>query len=87
MSVAAGVELVDGEIVTAALSLGGVAAKPWRVAAAEASLVGGPPTDAAFRTAAEVLTAGAVPLPQNGFKVDLARNSVVRALRSASSSG
>lgn len=83
VSVAAGVELVDGEIVAAALALGGVAAKPWRVAAAEASLIGAPAGDAAFRAAAELITDGAAPLAQNGFKVDLARNSVVRALRRA----
>ena len=83
VSVAAGVQLVDGEIVSAALALGGVAAKPWRVAAAEACLIGAPAGDAAFRAAAELLTEGAVPLAQNGFKVDLARNSVVRALRRA----
>lgn len=83
VSVAAGVELVDGEITAAALALGGVAARPWRVAAAEASLIGAPAGDAAFRVAAELITDGAAPLAQNGFKVDLARNSVVRALRRA----
>ncbi|MDZ7887538.1 MAG: xanthine dehydrogenase family protein subunit M [Mycobacterium sp.] len=83
VSVAAGVELADGEIVAAALALGGVAARPWRVAAAEASLIGAPAGDTAFRAAAELITDGAAPLAQNGFKVDLARNSVVRALRRA----
>lgn len=83
VSVAAGLEVIDGVIVAAALALGGVAATPWRVAAAEESLIGAPVTDAAFRTAAELITAGAAPLAQNGFKVDLARNSVVRALRRA----
>ena len=76
VSVAAGVELLDGEIVAAALALGG--------AAAEAILIGARATDTAFRAAAELITADAVPLAQNGFKVDLARNSVVRALRRAS---
>lgn len=84
VSVAAGVELLDGEIVAAALALGGVATTPWRVAAAEAILIGARATDTAFRAAAELITADAVPLAQNGFKVDLARNSVVRALRRAS---
>ena len=83
VAVAAGVEIADGEIVAAALALGGVAARPWRVAAAEASLIGGPAGDTAFRAAAELITDGAAPLAQNGFKVDLARNSVVRALRRA----
>jgi len=83
VSVAAGVEFVDGHIVAAALALGGVAAKPWRVPAAEACLIGAPAGDAAFRAAAELITAGAAPLAQNGFKIDLARNSVVRALSRA----
>ncbi len=83
VSVAAGVEIADGEIAAAALALGGVAARPWRVAAAEASLIGAPAGDTAFRAAAELITDGAAPLAQNGFKVDLARNSVVRALRRA----
>ncbi|MCF6386942.1 xanthine dehydrogenase family protein subunit M [Mycobacterium sp. MBM] len=83
VSVAAGLELVDGDIASAALALGGVAATPWRVPAAEASLIGVAATDAAFRAAAELITADAVPLAQNGFKVDLARNSVVAALRRA----
>jgi xanthine dehydrogenase YagS FAD-binding subunit len=83
VSVAAGLDLVDGEIAAAALALGGVAAKPWRVAAAEASLIGARAGDAAFRVAAELITQGAAPLAQNGFKIDLARNSVVRALRRA----
>lgn len=86
VSVAAGVELVDGKIAAAALALGGVAAKPWRVAAAEARLIGAPATEDAFRAAAQLCTTGAVPLAQNGFKVDLARHSVVRALRAAASS-
>lgn len=83
VSVAAGLDLVDGDIAAAALALGGVAATPWRVAAAEASLIGAPAGDAAFRVAAELITQGAAPLAQNGFKIDLARNSVVRALRRA----
>jgi xanthine dehydrogenase YagS FAD-binding subunit len=83
VSVAVGLDLVDGDIAAAALALGGVAATPWRVAAAEASLIGAPAGDAAFRVAAELITQGAAPLAQNGFKIDLARNSVVRALRRA----
>lgn len=83
VSVAAGVEMVDGEIASAAVALGGVAAKPWRVSAADACLIGAPAGEVSFRAAAELITAGAVPLAQNGFKVELARNAVVRALRRA----
>jgi xanthine dehydrogenase YagS FAD-binding subunit len=80
VSVAAGVELRDGVVRSAAVALGGVAARPWRVAAAEAQLLGREPSRDAFRAAAAVLLDGAIPLRQNGFKVTLAANSVVRAL-------
>lgn len=80
ISVAVGLEVADGVIRSTALALGGVAAKPWRVAAAEAALVGRTPGRGVFRTAATLAMAGARPLSQNGFKVDLGKNAVVRAL-------
>lgn len=83
VSVAAGLQIRDGVISAAALALGGVAPMPWRVSAAERVLVGNPPTDDVFGAAAERLMAGAQPLPQNGFKVDLGKHSIVRALRRA----
>ncbi|AHC24950.1 MULTISPECIES: FAD binding domain-containing protein [Mycobacteriaceae] len=83
VSVAAGVHLVEGKITAAAVVLGGVAAAPWRVAGAEQQLIGTSPSDTAFGAAADALIAGAEPLAQNGFKIGLARNSVVRALRRA----
>jgi xanthine dehydrogenase YagS FAD-binding subunit len=52
--------------------------------AAESALVGQPSDTENFRTAAELAIAGAIPLSQNGFKVDLAKHSIVRALRRAS---
>lgn len=84
VSVAAGLRIEDGIIRAVAIGLGGVSSMPWRVADAENSLVGQAPTDTAFRTAARLALAGAVPLSQNGFKVDLGRHSVVRALTKAS---
>ena len=84
VSVAAGLHIVDGTIHAAAIGMGGVAATPWRVAAAEDSLLGQQPTQAAFRRAARLAMAGAEPLSQNGFKVDLGMHSVVRALTTAS---
>lgn len=80
VSVAAGVELCDGVVRSAAVALGGVAAQPWRAAAAEAQLVGREPSRDAFQAAAAILLEHAEPLRQNGFKVTLAKNSVVRAL-------
>jgi xanthine dehydrogenase YagS FAD-binding subunit len=80
LSVAAGVEVTDGVVASAALALGGVAARPWRVRAAEERLVGNPPSTEHFRAAGVLMMAGARPLPQNAFKVDLGHHSVVRAL-------
>lgn len=80
VSVAAGLRIEDGGITDAALALGGVAAKPWRLREAEASLIGRRPDAHAFRTAATIAMAGAQPLRQNAFKVDLGRHSIVRAL-------
>lgn len=85
VSVAAGLEIQDGVIVSAAIAMGGVASKPWRVHAAERSLLGKQPGAESFRTAVELALAGAQPLTQNGFKVDLGKHSVVRTLRLASS--
>jgi xanthine dehydrogenase YagS FAD-binding subunit len=83
VSVAAGLHLRDGVVVSAALALGGVAAMPWRVREAENALLGREPDADAFHTAAELAMQGAQPLSQNSFKVDLGRHSVVRALTSA----
>jgi xanthine dehydrogenase YagS FAD-binding subunit len=84
VSVAAGVEIADGVIRSAAIAVGGVAAKPWRTTGAEAALVGRRPDGETFRAAAQLAMAGAEPLSQNGFKVDLGKHSVVRALTLAS---
>ena len=83
VSVAVGLAIEDGVITSAALALGGVASKPWRLHAAEAALVGRPADEAAFHAAAALAMEGAEPLPQNEFKVDLGRHGVVRALTRA----
>jgi xanthine dehydrogenase YagS FAD-binding subunit len=80
VSVAAGLHIEDGRITAAALALGGVAASPWRLHDAESALVGSRPDTAAFHAAADIAMTGAQPLPQNAFKVDLGRHSIVRAL-------
>ncbi|MES2184474.1 MAG: xanthine dehydrogenase family protein subunit M [Pseudomonadota bacterium] len=83
VSVAAGLDLQDGVVRDAALALGGVAHKPWRSPAAEQVLVGRPLDDAGIAAAAQLLLAHAEPLQHNGFKVELARRSITRALRTA----
>jgi xanthine dehydrogenase YagS FAD-binding subunit len=52
----------------------------WRVRTAENSLLGNAPSPVAFHTAADLAVSGANALSQNGFKIDLGRHSVVRAL-------
>ena len=81
VSVAAALDIRDGRVRDAALALGGVAHKPWRVAAAEDALIGKPLGDASIAAATSRLLAGARPLKENAFKVELARRSVARALQ------
>jgi len=70
-------------IATARVALGSVAQRPWRLTAAEAGLPGAPLTREALIPVIERAMADAVPLPQNGFKVLMARNAAVRALLTA----
>lgn len=80
VSVAAVLRLEDGRIGHVRLVAGGVASRPWRLAAAEASLLGQAPGPAAFEAAAALAAQGARPLAQNGFKVNLLSGAVRRAL-------
>ena len=83
VSVAAALELEDGNISEARLALGGVAHKPWRDREAEATLEGKPPTAKNFERAADVLLQGARGFGHNDFKIELARRAIVRALGQA----
>ena len=80
VSVAAAVELEGGTIKSARLALGGVAHKPWRAEAAERSLQGKPANAASYRAAAELALAGAKTYQYNGFKVEMAKRTIVRGL-------
>jgi len=80
VSVAAAVEVRDGRVADVRLALGGVAHKPWRATQAEAALRGGPATRAAFEAAAAAELAPAQPLRDNGFKIELARRTIVAVL-------
>jgi xanthine dehydrogenase YagS FAD-binding subunit len=84
ISVAAGLEITDGQIASVGLALGGVALKPWRMTEAENVLQGKAPTPDGFRRAAEILLHGAHGYAHNTFKIELAKQSVVRALTVAS---
>ena len=80
VSAAAALRIEDGRIAEARLALGGVALKPWRCQASEATLAGARPDAAAFRAAAEAALADAKPSGNNAFKIELARRIAVRAL-------
>jgi xanthine dehydrogenase YagS FAD-binding subunit len=80
VSAAAALHIENETIVEARLALGGVAMKPWRAREAELVLNGGPADAAHFERAADVALAEAKPSGDNGFKIDLARRIIVRAL-------
>jgi xanthine dehydrogenase YagS FAD-binding subunit len=80
VSTAAALRIEDGVVSDVRLALGGVAHRPWRATAAEYVLRGLPATEASFAAAAESELEAATPLRDNGFKVPLARNLVVRTL-------
>jgi xanthine dehydrogenase YagS FAD-binding subunit len=80
VSLAAAVEVTDGVVTQARLALGGVAHKPWRARAAEEALRGQPAGEPAFLAAADAELAAATPLRDNGYKIPLARNLIVRTL-------
>ena len=84
VSVAAGLEMDGGTIRSAGIAMGGVAHKPWRVPEAEAMLAGKPANAEAFGHAAEALLRGAHGYEHNQFKVELAKQTIVRALTLAS---
>jgi xanthine dehydrogenase YagS FAD-binding subunit len=78
----------DGDVIaSAAVALGGLAARPRRVPDAEARLAGRRPTEESFGHVADLMLAGASPLRHNAFKVPLAKNAIVRALTLAAGRG
>lgn len=80
VSVAAALEL-DGETVQdVRIALGGVATKPWRAWKAEDTLRGQAATEDSFLEAAEAELAYSIPLRHNGFKVELARRTIIAVL-------
>ncbi|MEH6386513.1 MULTISPECIES: xanthine dehydrogenase family protein subunit M [Pseudomonas] len=83
VSVAAALEIDGGVIRSARIALGGVAHKPWRDDAAEASLIGEAAEPLAFDRAAQLLLQGASGFEHNAFKIELARRAIKRALAEA----
>jgi xanthine dehydrogenase YagS FAD-binding subunit len=85
VSVAAALQVEDGKIVDARLAAGGVAPLPWRLDLAEAALTGRALDTQTIAAAADMAVEHARPLADNGFKVALLRNAVIRALQNLGS--
>jgi xanthine dehydrogenase YagS FAD-binding subunit len=82
-SAGAALELQGNKIHAARLVLGGVATKPWRSAEAEHVLTGATADEKTFHAAAEAAMKSAKAYKYNGFKIELAKRAIVRALTSA----
>jgi xanthine dehydrogenase YagS FAD-binding subunit len=80
VSVAAAVDVADGVVRDVRIAFGGLAHKPWRAHAAEEALRGSAADESAFGAAADAELSRAEPLRDNGYKVELARNTLVRTL-------
>jgi xanthine dehydrogenase YagS FAD-binding subunit len=71
----------DGALKDIRIALGGVAPRPWRARTAERQLRGRRPDGAVVRAAMDAELAGARPLPDNAFKLGLARDLVTACVR------
>lgn len=83
VSVAVAMDISDNVIRNIRIAMGGVAHKPWRLPDAEKALTGKAPTSDNFRLAANIAIQGAKTYAHNGFKKDLAFNSIQTALLKA----
>lgn len=87
VSVAAGLEIVDGTVADVRIAFGGAAHKPWRARTAEDALRGGPAEPAAYAAAVAAELADAHPLPQNAFKIPLLQSVATSTLRALAEAG
>lgn len=85
VSVAAAVDLQGDTIKDIRLAMGGVAHKPWRLSEVENFLKGKAANEATFRQGAELAMQGAKGYGHNNFKLKLAPNTLVEALKKATS--
>jgi len=76
-------QVEGGHVRSVRIALGGVGTRPWRSHEAEKALTGKAATPANFKLAAEAALKEAKPRDENGFKVELARRCLTRALKTA----
>ena len=84
VSVAAALDMDGGKIISARLAMGGVAHKPWRLHAAEDFLKGKTAGEDVFAQAAKLAMQGAKAYQYNQFKLTMAPNAILQALKTAS---
>ena len=80
------VDMNGNKIRKAQIALGGVGTRPWRSPEAEQELAGRDVSERAFRKAAEAALRSAKTYRNNGFKVELAKRTLVRALQTVTAS-
>lgn len=80
-SAAVALRLDGGVIGEARVALGGVGTVPWRAPEAEQVLRGAPPSPEVFTAAAEATIRDTFTVEGTAFKVELAKRTLVRALR------
>lgn len=81
VSVAAALDIKGNTIQSARLAMGGVAHKPWRLLSAENFLKGKTASIVNFQQAASIAMKDAKSFGQNDFKLKLAPNALVNALK------
>lgn len=86
-SVAALLDVRDGNVHAVRIAFGGLAAKPWRAREAEQALLGRPATQESFTEAVRTELAACRPLRENAYKPVLAERLAVAVLDSLAGRG
>lgn len=73
-------DIKNGIIENARIALGGVGTKPWRSFTAEKSLIGKSADAESYKAAADAALSEAKAYKDNGFKIELAKRTLVQAL-------
>ena len=74
-------DIQNGRIKNAQVAFGGIGTKPWRSTLAEKVLMGAQASQQTYRTAAEAALSPAKGYKDNTFKIELAKRTLVRALK------
>jgi len=83
VSAAVALHMEGKTIISAAIAMGGVAHKPWRLQSVEMFLKGKTAGEDVFKRAASIAMEGAKAFEYNKFKLKLAPNTLIQALKTA----